>query len=377
MRISSIGVVTAAGAGVDDFVGRLRDGPSLIGASQIREGSSAAELETPPKKLVGRKGLIPLSRSSHLIAAAVANLFQAQGAPAEEDCGDTCGLVVGTAYGHVQSKADFHETAQTEGPAIVSPIVFPNTIINSLAGHAAILFGLRGPNSTVTSGRRSGLEALLRAQSLLRAGRAERVVVGACDEVSDSLLRGLEASGMLAGHGGAGLYDSSSTGVTPGEAGIAVFLERGDGDGAQILGYGESNAVGGPLDAACEAAIAKALERAGVAAADVSWIALAGSGDSTIDDAEASALRSLDLAGRPSAAIKSIFGETFGAGGLLACAAAMVAKPAGFVPATPGALSSDAESLGLSNASREIGNDGAVLISTVDVTGATAVVLGV
>jgi 3-oxoacyl-[acyl-carrier-protein] synthase II len=170
IAIKEIGVVSPAGVGTDTLLSVMSEGRCLVKPSHRADDMVAAEIEGNLKQLVPRKGLVALSRSSVLAAAAIENLLgAATGLFPEKNPGE-CGLVVGTAFGHVQSKAEFHDVARSEGVRLVSPILFPNTIINSLAGHAAILFRLRGPNSTVTSGRLSGLEALLRAASLLRGG---------------------------------------------------------------------------------------------------------------------------------------------------------------------------------------------------------------
>jgi 3-oxoacyl-[acyl-carrier-protein] synthase II len=390
MRIRALGVVTPAGAGLEKFLRALQGGDRLVKASGLSSGRFAAELPEPPKSFLRRKGLAPLSRAALLTAAALEDLFASPGAPPEAECGD-CGLVVGTAYGHIESKAQFHAEARSEGVGLVSPIVFPNTIINSLAGHAAILFGLKGPNSTVTSGRRSGLEALVRARSLLLSGRARRVIVAGCDEVSPSLLRGLEAAGELARESPAGAapsvpFDAGCSGIYPGEAAAAVVLESEDVQGPAgnglaglaLLGQGEATAVGRTLVEASAQAMRAALERAGVASPDLAWAALSGSGSPKLDAAEAAAFREVCGEALPAAALKATFGETFGAAGLLDCAAAMACREQGFVPPTPGYVEDESELPpgSLSRAPRPLGRRAPVLLSAVDTGGALAVVVG-
>jgi 3-oxoacyl-(acyl-carrier-protein) synthase len=204
----------------------------------------------------------------------------------------------------------------------------------------------------VTSGRRSGLEALLRARTLLRSRRAERVVVAGCDEVSDSLLNGLAARGELA--------TAASGGVRPGEAAVALVLEAGgstDGpaDGAvhpmSLLGQSEASVVGRTLEEACVQAVRRALETADVAASAVEWAALSTCGDASLDQAEEAAMSEIFGDHLRIVRPKEIFGETFGAAGLLGCAAAIVGI--------------DAES-----------SAGPVLVSAVDAGGAMAVLIG-
>ncbi len=395
--------MTPAGAGRDRFVETLRSGSPLAGPSSVVEGEWAAELSESPKSFLRRKGLPALSRSCLLAAAAVEDLLAALPAAEAEALGagggdavDTSdvGLVVGTAWGHVQSKADFFSTACEDGVRFVSPIVFPNSIINSLAGHAAILFGLRGPNSTVTSGRRSGLEALLRARHLLAAGRARRVIVTACEEVSPTILRALRARGDLAcddprGSNASIPFTTTRDGAYIGEASVAVILEEADGgdhpeDGApvaRLLGQGEATSVGRSLHDAATAALRGALDSSGVAAGELAWIALSGGGRTTegdLDLVEAEVVN--DVCGRDvrAAALSRVFGETWGASSLLSCAAALTSLDAydtPFVPATPGAAGGLVD--GISGEARALDASGPVLVSSIDPGGATAAVIGV
>src|SRR5688572_23102498 len=176
LAVTAMGVIFPGGKGERALLDLLRSGVSRIAPSASDPGKAAAEIGPGVKDLVRRKGLASLSRGALLAAAALEDLLESLPGSVLDDPPGSCALVSGTAHGHLASKAEFHAAARRDGVRLVSPIVFPNTLINSLAGHAAILFGLRGPNSTVTSGRRSGLEAILRAGTLLRAGRARRAL---------------------------------------------------------------------------------------------------------------------------------------------------------------------------------------------------------
>jgi 3-oxoacyl-[acyl-carrier-protein] synthase II len=387
--ITGMGALTAFGCGLEAQMTALRDGSSALRPSRALPGCFAAEIEAPPKTFIKRKGLAALSRAAQITAAALENLLEESGAsiPAAELSEHA--LVVGTAYGHLESKARFHEEALSDGPQLVSPVVFPNSIINALAGHAAILFGMRGPNLTVTSGRRSGLEALLRAASLLLAGRARRAVVAACDEVAPALLRALAASNELrrappqaGADADSGPPAGDSSGVYPGEASAAVFLESATGAAAagrvalvRLRGWAEATAVGRSLTAAVGGALRGALERGGSRPEEVSWTALSSCGLEAIDRAEEDAVREVLGGDRPAAALKATFGETFGAAGLLACLAAVICCAEGWVPATPGWTASSSGGPGGLSPGVRPAPPGPVLVSAVDHTGAAAVLL--
>jgi 3-oxoacyl-[acyl-carrier-protein] synthase II len=390
ISIRGIGAVFPGGVGKDALVGVLRDGASLIGPSRRDPRVLAAELDENLKPLVPRRGLAALSRSALLAAAAIEDLLRSSVPGSTEPPPPLvdCGLVVGTAFGHVESKADYNREARRDGVRLVSPILFPNTIINSLGGHAAILFNLTGPNSTVTSGRRSGLEAILRAGTLLRAGRATRVITVGCDEVSATLLRALRSTGQSA----LSIIDPARRGehggVAPGEAAVALLLgaepESPEAPGAPrsnpepraeamgfVLGTGESNAVGKSLRDAIVEAMQAALRDSGSSPSDVGWLATSRGGIAEHDLPEESAASEVFGPKKPCLALKATFGETFGAAGVLGVAAAVLAgSNSSLVDAKGpwGSLLGSGGGLGSPLSDR-------VLVCDVDSTGATCVVV--
>lgn len=385
--ITGLGAVFPGGSGAEGLLRTLREGASLLKPSRPGAPTLAARIDADLKAMLPRKGLTALSRSALLAAAAVENLLLDAPGLLPEDRPGECALVTGTAFGHLESKAQFHDEARQNGVRLVSPILFPNTIINSLAGHAAILFGLPGPNSTVTSGRRSGLEAILRASLLLRAGRAARAIVLGADAISGALLSALEASAAkdAARAEGGGLAGAAParTAVAPGEGSAAALLELEDHlpshrqARGRILGAAERNRGRGPLQVAVSAALSHALEAAGLKAREVGWISLSRSGLEILDGPETEAVQDVFGTSVPRVALKGIFGETFGAHGMISLAAALVASRAGFIPrvlANPGAREDEGPSGSIPP--RPDGAGAApVILSAVDHEGATALVI--
>jgi 3-oxoacyl-(acyl-carrier-protein) synthase len=410
--LRGLGVLSALGDTPEAFASGLFSGRVALARSAARADLFAGEIaEFKPRSYIAQKGLQVLSRSALLTAAALAILRRScapllepegaaepggAGAGAREDGGgklpcERIGLVVGTGFGHIESKARYSEEAAREGPALVSPILFPNTIINSLGGHAAILNGFRGPNSTVTAGCRSSLEALRYAADLLETGRADRVAVAGCDEVSRPLLDGLTALGLLAredplGPNSSVPFSQGRSGLYPAEAAAALLLERVSEEGAGpsgllsppvlgvIEGSGSSSSVRRGVQSAAREAMEAALSMAGLRPSEIGWLALSGSGSVPLDAAEAEAARALFGGAAPAAAIKRQSGETFGAGGLLAVAAAVLSLERGEVPPTPGLRGALLE--GLSTEPRPFDPLKSVLVSVVDEDGASALVVG-
>jgi 3-oxoacyl-[acyl-carrier-protein] synthase II len=152
------------------------------------------EASCPPDQastLLGRRGLLYKEPATRLALCAV---HRALGLPAGHRPGgpvDPGTAVVACAnLGNVETVATVARTVATEGGRAVSPLAAPNASSNVVASTVALWFRFGGPNLMVCSGATAGLDALWLAGLLLRAGRAERVVVvGAepADEVATTL----------------------------------------------------------------------------------------------------------------------------------------------------------------------------------------------
>lgn len=92
-------------------------------------------------------------------------------------------------------------TIAKESTSALSPMDTPNASSNIIASETAIRFGLRGPNLTVCNGRTSGIDAIRWAALMLRAGRADHMVVTGVEpdnEVTRRLIDGPVADGGAA-----------------------------------------------------------------------------------------------------------------------------------------------------------------------------------
>ncbi|SFD60443.1 3-oxoacyl-[acyl-carrier-protein] synthase II [Actinopolyspora alba] len=177
--------------------------------------------------LLGRKGARSLDRLTGLAAATVSRLLGDDAGLTETE---RVGLVLGTTAGSSQSAMEFTRQGLTgRRPYEVDPALLPNAIMNRAAAECAIRHGLTGPNTTVAGGRVAGLLALVQANRLLGAGRAERVLVGAAEECSP-------ARGWLARRDG-------ETVVPQGEGCGLLVLDRPDSTVVPDDGAGRAEVV--------------------------------------------------------------------------------------------------------------------------------------
>lgn len=95
------------------------------------------------------------------------------------------GLVLGTTVGGLKSTSDFsRDTLTQHKPYMVTPSLFPNTVMNCGAGQSAIWFGLKGVNATLAGGKLAFPQALRYAGTLLRRGYADMLLTGAVEELT-------------------------------------------------------------------------------------------------------------------------------------------------------------------------------------------------
>src|SRR5262245_12807620 len=132
--VTSAGVISPIGAGIEMFEQALFNGHKGIRASSRFEGRPVAEIpDFDSAQWLGNKGVRVLDRGARLLCVA------AQMALGETE-GPEIGLVCGTMFGSMHSIVEFDWTGVTEGPSYVNPMQFPNTVINSASGQAAIRY---------------------------------------------------------------------------------------------------------------------------------------------------------------------------------------------------------------------------------------------
>jgi 3-oxoacyl-[acyl-carrier-protein] synthase II len=167
-------VVTGVGLAVPGLSGPA----DLLGEARTNGGFDPAE------GLRGRD-LRHKDRGSRLALRAVhpaladARLLEESGADETGYCGDRnrTAVVVSSNFGVLDNVCDCVEVIARQTVSGLSALGLPQTSINVITGSVAIRYGLRGPNVTLSNGPTGGLDAMYWASTLIRAGRAETVLV--------------------------------------------------------------------------------------------------------------------------------------------------------------------------------------------------------
>ena len=348
--VTSAGVVSAIAVGSEEFEQALFRGACGVKPSDRFQGEPVAEVSGfDPKPWLGNKGVRVLDRGARMLSVAAQMALGNQGPT--EDGGPEVGMVFGTMFGSAHSIVSFDWSGVTEGPSYVNPMEFPNTVINSASGQAAIRFHLRGLSSTVCSGLASGLYALNYAAECLRLGRAQMLLAGGAEELCDETLQGFLKTGVASRAGCLRPFDAGRDGTVAGEGCALWMLESEESAAArsatpwlEICGFGARQDARGlqhynsRADGATEA-IRMALAASAITPEQVACVVSSASGSLAGDAMEATALRNVfgsRLEALPVCAPKAALGEALGASGAFAATVAGLALQKQLRPPTSG-----------------------------------------
>lgn len=185
--VTGYGLCAGLGALPTDILAGALAPPTESSASSglpIRRVDDAAETRRVPRRQARK-----MDRISRITTAAVAEALEHAGLADPSLVRDT-GLVLSTGFGSAGVVSRVLADVFSDDP-VISPLLFPNVVANAAAGQASISFGLRGPNSVL-----GGVGVLMYALDMLEAGRAERLIVGGFDEMTEVYERALVATGF-------------------------------------------------------------------------------------------------------------------------------------------------------------------------------------
>jgi len=92
-----------------------------------------------------------------------------------------CGVILGSGIGGLAEFEDGHTTYMTKGPERVSPFVIPKMMANAASGNVSLRYGLRGPNTTVSTACSSAAHAIGDAMRQIAYGFADVMITGGAE----------------------------------------------------------------------------------------------------------------------------------------------------------------------------------------------------
>lgn len=353
LAITGLGIVSPLGIGRSAFVSALAD-PSaarqrafggvrgVLSEERFRDAHVAEVSEFDAALFLGDKGLRNFDRLTRMLIVAAKHALEDADIKRDGQFvayrSERVGICAATAYGALDSITEINRVAELEHPRYLNPSRFPNTVINSAAGYAAIWEALEGPNVTIVDGNCGSADAVLTAETHLASGRADALLVGGAEVLSEPLYIAFEKLGVVSeGERPSLPGDARSRGTYLGEGAALLVLESRQAARArnapvlgEIVGYG--GAFEAPASEAqlvhcsartVERAVRQALRDAQLEPGQIDLVCSAESGVSRMDLAEEEGLSRVLGSDVPIVATKGLWGETFGAAAALSAAACL------------------------------------------------------
>ena len=386
--VTGMGMVTGLGNDVASTWSGLVAGRSAVRTiasfdpSRLTSQIAAEVRDFDASGILDRKEIRRTDRYIQLGLVAAREALDQAGLPAqfEGELAERTGVILGTGLGGVGTLTDGFTANALRGPDRISPFLVPMGISNTGAGMIAIQYGMTGPNFAVVSACATGGHAVGESSEIIRRGDADIMIAGGTEAgIFEPLVGGFTAMRALSTRNddpaaASRPFDAGRDGFVVGEgAGVLVLeaLEHAAARGATILaelvGYAATAdashiTLPAPGGIGAVRAARRALEKAGLSAADIDHVNAHATSTSEGDKAELLAIRSIfgDDAGRVAiTANKSMLGHTLGAAGAIEAIATIMAIREGCVPPTINLDSPDPEAEGLDltpnvAASREI-----------------------
>ncbi|MFP4143744.1 MAG: beta-ketoacyl-ACP synthase II [Phycisphaeraceae bacterium] len=314
--ITGLGWVTSLGTAVPEVWQDLLAGKSGIRSISrfdttdypVKIGGEVPDWDSPR---LDRREAKRLDRFAQFAMNASIDAVEDSGLNFDSEDPWRCGAIIGSGVGGIEEFADGHKKLLEKGPARISPFMVPKLMCNAGSGNVSIYWGLKGPNSAVTSACASAAHAIGEAMDAIRHNAADVMITGGSEAALTPLgLACFVALKALSRRNddperASRPFDQDRDGFVLSEgAGIVVLEEyehakaRGAKIYAEVLGYGQS-ADGSHITAPDEQgrgaayAMQRALQDAARSPADVDYINAHGTSTPLGDVAETRAIKRL------------------------------------------------------------------------------------
>jgi 3-oxoacyl-[acyl-carrier-protein] synthase II len=360
--VTGLGIVSPVGSTVQSAWDAILRGKSGIGpvtrfdvsAFPVRFGGAVRDFDVsqymPPKD--ARR----MDEFMHYGVAAGVQAVADSGIDFTKTDAARCGAVCGAGIGGLGTiEAEYAEYLKAMNPRKISPFFVPATIINMIAGHLSIRYGLKGPNLGVVTACTTSTHAIGLGMRTIQYGDADVIIAGGGEMATTRC--GLGSFGQAkalstrndAPAEASRPWDKDRDGFVLSDGGGAVLLEeleyarrRGARIYAELVGFGMSgdawHITAPPEDGeGARLAMVNALQDARLNPADVQYVNAHATSTPLGDKAETVALKrafgehSYKLA---VSSTKSMTGHLLGAAGVVEAIFSILAIRDGVAPPT-------------------------------------------
>ncbi|MBT5155414.1 MAG: beta-ketoacyl-ACP synthase II [Gammaproteobacteria bacterium] len=340
--VTGMGMLTPLGADLESSWQGLTDGKSGIAPIQsfdttdysVRFGGHVPEFDIsdylPPKEARRMDGFMQFG----LVAGIQA--MRDSGLEVTDENRDRIGVAVGSGIGGIVTIETCHDVVNNRGPAKVSPFFVPSCIINMIAGHLSIMYGLQGPNIAITTACTTGTHNIGFGARLIASGDADAMVVGGAEKsTSPTTMAGFAAMRALSTRNdeperASRPWDRDRDGFVLSDASAVLVLEeyehakaRGARIYCELAGFGmsaDASHITSPSENGQGAArsMQNALNDAEIPASEIGYINAHGTSTVLGDIAETMAIKTVMGSDAKKVAVsstKSMLGHALGAAG--------------------------------------------------------------
>ena len=367
--VTGMGAVTPIGIGVEEFWNSLKEtklgfGPITRFDTTDYKAKVAAEVKDfVAKDYMDFKAAKRMELFCQYAVAAAKEAFDQAGLDMEQEDPYRVGCSIGSGIGSLQVTETACVKIHEKGPSRVNPLLVPLMISNMAAGNVSIQLGLKGKSLNVVTACATGTHSIGEAYRTIQHGEADVMLAGGTEAsicpIGVAGFSALTALSTVEDPEKCSLpFDKNRSGFVMGEgAGVVVLeeLEHAKKRGAVILGelvgYGATSDayhITSPAEDGSGAAKAMelAIQEAGIAKEEVTYINAHGTGTHHNDLFETRAIKLLfgeHAYDMKINSTKSMIGHLLGAAGAVEFITCVKEIQDGFIHATAGYTTPDEE----------------------------------
>jgi beta-ketoacyl-acyl-carrier-protein synthase II len=359
--VTGMGVVSPVGLDVATMWQNLIAGQSGIGPITLYDTSDfnvhiAGEAHGfDPLKYMSAREARRMDRFTQFAMAALEEALAQSQLKVDAHNAYEIGVMIGSGAGGVWTYSQGIEDLHLKGPHRLNPFHVTAVAVDASSIHVALRTGARGPNLGVSAACASGVDAIGQAYETIRRGHARAMFTGGFDAAIMPLgMAAFDCIRALSRHndnpaGASRPFDAHRDGFVAAEGGALLILEdlefalrRGALPLAEVLSYAATSdaihlTAPDPDGAGAAQCMKLAMQRAGVAPQDISYINAHGTGTCAGDPAETRAIQHAlgEHAFRvPVSSTKSMTGHLMGGAGALEAVICIQALRTGYLPPT-------------------------------------------
>ena len=359
--VTGLGIISPVGSTVKSAWDAIVRGESGIGpitkfdvsAFPVRFGGSVREFDVT--QYITPKDARRMDEFMHYGVAAGIQAVTDSGIDFSKLDAERCGAVCGAGIGGLGTIEQEYDNFLKGGPRKISPFFVPASIVNMIAGHLSIKYGLKGPNLGIVTACTTSTHAIGLGMRTIQYGDADMIIAGGGEMATTPC--GLGSFGQAkalstrndAPAQASRPWDADRDGFVLSDGGGAVTLEeleharrRGANIYAELVGFGMSgdahHITAPPEDGeGARLAMSNALKDASMNPSDVQYINAHATSTPLGDRAETFAMKRAfgDHARKLAiSSTKSMTGHLLGAAGVIEAIFSLLAIRDGIVPPT-------------------------------------------